>query len=70
MKTAAKINFFSFLGFGILFLVLGVILFQSDKWSAGSAKALIIAGTGQLVIFNVLMLILNWQYLRDLMKRR
>ncbi|MEE4248429.1 MAG: hypothetical protein V2I33_23855, partial [Kangiellaceae bacterium] len=51
MKRLAKIKFWSFAIFGTIFLILGTYLFVSGKSSEGTAKVLIIAGIGQLVIF-------------------
>jgi hypothetical protein len=69
MNTFAKIKFWSFLVFGILFLLLGVYLFASGKGSPGMNKSMIIVGTGQLVIFYVLLFILYREKLREKLKK-
>ena len=51
MKTIAKLKFWSFLIFGMLFLLVGIFFFVSGKASEGTAKVLMIAGVGQLIIF-------------------
>lgn len=55
MKTLAKLKFWSFLIFGLLFLFAGIFFFVSGKASEGIAEVLMIAGVGQLVIFYALL---------------
>lgn len=55
MKMYAKIRLWSFLVFGILFLFIGVYLQASGSDASGTIKAMLIAGTGQIVIFNVIL---------------
>lgn len=56
MKTLAKLKFWSYLIFGLLFLLAGIFFFVSGKASEGIAKILMIAGVGQLAIFCGLVL--------------
>ena len=65
MKTIGKITLWSFLVFGILFLFGGVYLYVSGSSTPGVVKGLIIAGTGQLVIFNVLFFLVFRKLLKD-----
>jgi hypothetical protein len=51
MKTLAKLKFWSFLIFGMLFLFAGIFFFVSGKASQETANVLMIAGVGQLIIF-------------------
>ncbi len=69
MKTFAKIKLFSFLVFGLLFLVIGISMHISGKWLPGSVMAFILAGTGQIVIFNVLFFILYKDRIRERLKK-
>lgn len=65
MKKFAKIKFWSFAVFGTLFLILGTYFFVSGKSSEGTAKVLIIAGIGQLIIFYGLLFYLYKGKLKD-----
>ncbi|QMU64328.1 MAG: hypothetical protein GKR88_08540 [Flavobacteriaceae bacterium] len=65
MKTFAKLKFWSFLIFGILFLFAGIFFFVSGKSSEGTANVLMIAGIGQLIIFYGLLFYLYKGKLKD-----
>lgn len=54
MIKKGKIRLWSFLVFGIIFLLTGVYLYASGKGSEAVAASFVIVGTGQLIIFNVL----------------
>lgn len=69
MKTFAKIKFWSLLGFGMIFLILGTFLFISGRASQGAIEALLIAGLGQLVIFYFLLFYLYKGKLRNMTKK-
>ena len=49
----------------MLFLFAGVFLLACGKPYPGTIKALFIAGTGQMVIFNILLFYLYGKRLRD-----
>ena len=65
MKTLAKLKFWSFLIFGMLFLLSGIFFFVSGKASIDTAKVLIVAGIGQLIIFYGLLFYLHKGKLTD-----
>lgn len=69
MKTIAKLKFWSFLIFGILFLLAGIFFFVSGKTSLGTAKVLMISGVGQLIIFYGLLFYLYNGKLKDAIKK-
>jgi hypothetical protein len=69
MKTFAKLKFWSFLIFGLLFLFAGIFFFVSGKASIDTAKVLMIAGVGQLIIFYGLLLYLYKGKIKDSLKR-
>lgn len=55
MKKLAKWKFWSFLGFGLAFIFLAAFLFATGRGSTSLAKLSLLAGAGQLIIFNVLL---------------
>ena len=68
MKVLAKLKFWSFLVFGILFLLAGIFFFVSGKSSVTTAKTLMIAGVGQLIVFYGLLFYLYKGKLKDAKK--
>lgn len=64
IKKIGNIKLWSFLVFGFLFLIFGVYLLVSGKGSPGMIKAMVVAGTGQLVIFYVLFFLLYRERLK------
>ena len=55
MKKLAKWKFWSFLGFGLAFLLLGAYLMATGRGSSSLANLSLLAGAGQLIIFTVLL---------------
>jgi hypothetical protein len=70
MKTLAKLKFWSFLIFGLLFLFLGIFFFVSGKASEGTANVLMIAGSGQLIVFYCILFYLYKGKLKDALKNK
>ena len=70
MKTLAKLKFWSFFVFGTLCLLAGSFFFVTGKASAGTAKTLMIAGGGQLIIFYGLLFYLYKGKLKDAVKNK
>jgi hypothetical protein len=68
MKRLAKLKFWSFLIFGMLFLLAGIFFFVSGRASEGTAKVLMVAGVGQLIIFYGLLFYLYKGKLNDAAK--
>jgi len=69
MKLFVKLKFWSYLVFGIIFLLLGVILFSAGKASNGVVAAMVIAGTGQLIIFTTLLFIYYGKHISQKLKK-
>jgi hypothetical protein len=69
MKRIVKLKFWSFLVFGFIFLLVGVYLFTAGKVSEGVVTALVIAGTGQLVIFTLLLFVYYGKHLTEKLKK-
>jgi len=55
MKNLAKWKFWSFLGFGLAFIFLAAYLYATGRGSTSLATLSLLAGAGQLVIFNILL---------------
>lgn len=68
MKKLAKWKFWSFLVFGILFILLAAYLYATGRGSSSLAHLSLLAGIGQLVIFNVLLFYLNKGRIRQARK--
>jgi len=68
MKKLAKWKFWSFLGFGLAFFFLAAYLFATGRGSSSLAEFSLLAGTGQLVIFTVLLFYLYKGKLREAQK--
>lgn len=69
MKKFAKIQLFSFLVFGLLFLFLAVYLEASGRSTESMISALVIAGTGQIVIFNVILFVVFREKIKEMLKK-
>lgn len=68
MKKLAKWKFWSFLVFGLAFIFLAAWLFATGRGSSSMAKLSLLAGTGQLIIFNVLLFYLYKGKLKEARK--
>lgn len=68
MKKLAKWKFWSFLVFGILFIFLAAYLYATGRGSGSLAHLSLLAGIGQLIIFNVLLFYLYRGKIRDARK--
>jgi high-affinity Fe2+/Pb2+ permease len=68
MKKLAKWKFWSFLVFGLAFIFFGAFLFATGRGSSSLAEFSLLAGTGQLVIFTVLLFYLYKGKLKEARK--
>jgi hypothetical protein len=68
MKKLAKWKFWSLLGFGLAFIFFGAYLLVTGRGSSSLAELSLLAGTGQLVIFTILLFYLYKGKLREARK--
>lgn len=68
MKKFAKWKFWSLLGFGLAFLLLAAYLFATGRGSSSLAQLSLLAGAGQLIIFNILLFYLYKGKLKEARK--
>ena len=69
MKKFALLKFWSLLVFGFAFLLLAAFLFATGRGESSAANLSLIAGSGQLLIFTILLFYLYKGKLKSAIKQ-